>query len=109
MSVGKAFARALVLAFLSAFVWIGGAALFSLVARDTLNLPLDPEVSSDFVLAAIGVSHPTNAVNEMLRPWGENKVLLVVAPTSNPVSMQVMKVYYELMILGYPPYASHNV
>jgi hypothetical protein len=99
MSVGKAFARALVLAFLSAFVWIGGAALFSLVARDTLKLPLDAEVSSDFILAVIGVSHPTNAINEMLRPWGENKVLLVIAPATNPYSTQV---YYELLILGYP-------
>jgi|ERR1700732_1753319 hypothetical protein len=97
--VGNAIARALVFALLTAFVWVGGSALFTSVARDTLNLPLEPAVSSDFVLASIGVPHPTKAVDEMLRPWGQNKVLLVIAPTSNP-SMRVMQVYYELMILG---------
>src|SRR6202011_929921 len=102
VSVGKAIARALVFALLTAFVWVGGSALFTAVARDTLKLRLDPDVSSDFILAVIGVSHPTNAVNEMLRPWDENKVLLVIAPTSNPVSTEVMKVYYELIVLGYP-------
>jgi hypothetical protein len=102
VSVGKAIARAIVFAVLTAFVWLGGATLFNAVKRDTLKLPLDPEVSSDFILAAIGISHPTNAVNEMLRPWGEDKVLLVIAPTSNPVSMRVLQVYYELLILGYP-------
>jgi hypothetical protein len=99
VSVGKAIARALVFALLTAFVWVGGSALFTAVARDTLKLRLDPDVSSDFILAVIGVSHPTNAVNEMLRPWDENKVLLVIAPASNPYSTQV---YYELLILGYP-------
>ncbi len=102
MSVWKVIARALSVVLLTAFVWVGGAALFNAVKRDTLKLRLDPEVSSDFVLAPIGVSHPSDAVNEMLRPWSENNVLLVIAPTSNPVSMRVMQVYYELLILGYP-------
>jgi hypothetical protein len=98
----KAIARVLGFALLAAFVWVGGAALMTAVRRDTLKLRLDPQVSSDFVLAAIGVSHPTNAINEMFRSWSENKALLVIGPTSNPVSMRVMQVYYELMILGYP-------
>lgn len=102
MSVWKVIARVLAVVLLTALVWVGGAGLFNAVRRDTLKLRLDPEESSDFVLAAIGVPHPTDAVNEMLRPWSENKVLLVIAPTSNPVSMQVMQVYYELLILGYP-------
>jgi hypothetical protein len=85
VSVGKPIPRAIVFALLMAFVWVGGAALSNAVKRDTLNLPLDPEVSSDFILAAIGVPHPTQAVNEMVRPWDENKVLLVIAPTSNPL------------------------
>lgn len=99
MSVGKAIVRALVLALLTAFVWVGGSALITAVALDRLKLRLDPEVSSDFMLAVIGVSHPTHAINEMLRPWGENKVLLVIAPATNPSSTQV---YYELLILAYP-------
>lgn len=102
MSVGKPIPRAIVFALLMAFVWVGGAALSNAVKRDTLNLPLDPEVSSDFILAAIGVPHPTQAVNEMLRPWDENKVLLVIAPTSNPCFDASNQVYYELLILGYP-------
>jgi hypothetical protein len=102
VSVGNVIARALALALLTALVWIGGAALLTVVKRDTLKLRLDPDVSSDFVLAAIGVPHPTRTVNEMLRPWGEDKVLLVIAPTSNPVSMKVLPVYYELLVLGYP-------
>jgi hypothetical protein len=100
--VGNAIARALVFALLTAFVWVGGAALFNEVKRDTLKLRLDPEVSSDFVLAPIGVPHATKVVDEMLRSWSEDKVLLVIAQTSNPVSMRVMQVYYELLILGYP-------
>jgi hypothetical protein len=91
-----------VVALLMAFAWVGDTALFNAVKGDTLRLRLDPEVSSDFVLAAIGVSHPTSAVNKMLRSWSDNKVLLVIAPTSNPVSMRVTKVYYELLILAYP-------
>jgi hypothetical protein len=99
MSIRKAIARALGFSLVAAFVWVGGAALITTVRRDTLNLPLDPDVSSDFVLAAIGVSHSTQVVNEMLRPWEENKVLLVVTPT---VSMRVEQVYFELLVLGYP-------
>jgi hypothetical protein len=98
-SVSKAIARALAFALLTAFVWVGGVALFTAVAQDTLHLPLDPEVSSDFIVAAIGVPSPTQALNDMLRRWGEDKVLLVVAPGTNPYSTQV---YYELLILGYP-------
>lgn len=99
VSVSNVIARALALALLTALVWISGAALRTVIKRDTLKLPLDPDVSSDFVLAAIGVPHPTRTVNEMFRPWGEDKGLLVIAPRSNPVSMPV---YYELLVLGYP-------
>jgi hypothetical protein len=102
MSIREAVARALGFSLLAALVWVGGAELITAVRHDTLKLQLEPDVSSDFVLAAIGVSHSTKAINEVLRPWGENKVLLVIAPTSNPVSMPVMEVYYELLVLGYP-------
>jgi hypothetical protein len=99
MSIRTAIVRALGCSLLAAFVWVGGAALITTVRRDTLKLQLDPDVSSDFVLSAIGVPHSTQVVNEMLRPWQENKVLLVVTPA---VSMRVMQVYYELLVLGYP-------
>jgi hypothetical protein len=99
MSIRKAIARALGFSLLAALVWVGGGALITAVRRDTLKLQLDPDVSSDFVLAAVGVSHSTKAFNEMLRPWGEDKVLLVIAPT---VSMRVKQVYYEFLVLGYP-------
>jgi hypothetical protein len=99
MSIRRAIARAFRFALLATFVWVGGAALTAAVKHDPLKLPLDPEVSSDGFLTYIGGPHPTKTVNEMLRPWGEDQVLLVVAPATNPSST---KIYYELVILGYP-------
>jgi hypothetical protein len=99
MSLRKAIARALGFALLGAFVWVGGAALITAVDHDPLKVPLGPDVSSDSRLSHIGGPHPTKTVNETLRSWGEDQVLLVVAPATSLFSTPI---YYELMILGYP-------
>jgi hypothetical protein len=99
MSLKKAIAPALGLAFILAFAWVGGAALITAVQQDPLKLPLDPDISSDSVLSRIGGPHATKTVNEMLQAWSDNQVVLVVAPGTNPSST---KIYYELLILGYP-------
>jgi hypothetical protein len=99
MSVRKAIARALVRPVLTVLVWIGSGALITSVNRDLLKLPLYPEVSSDSFLSHIGGAHPTKTVNEMLRTWGDDQVLLVVASATGLFSR---KIYYEPLILGYP-------
>jgi len=99
MSKRNAFGRRLGFALLTAYVWVGGAALIIAVNHDPLNLSLYPEVSSDSVLSHIGGPHPTKTVNEMLQAWSDNQVVLVVAPGTNLFSK---KIYYELSILGYP-------
>ena len=99
MSVRKAITSALGIAFLTAFVWVGGASITTVVKRDPLNLLQYPELSSDSFLSHIGGPHPTKTVDETLRSWGEHQVLLVVAPATSPFSTAI---YYELMILGYP-------
>ena len=98
MSIRRAVARALGFALLATFVWVGGAALTAAVKHNPLKRPLDPEVSSDGFLTYIGRPHPTKTVNEMLRPWGEDQVLLVVASVTSLFSRKI----YEPLILGYP-------
>ena len=99
MSVRKTIARALGCALLGAFVCVGGAALITAIQHDPLNLLQYPELSSDSFLSHIGGPHPTKTVDETLRSWGEDQVLLVVAPATSVFSTPI---YYELMILGYP-------
>jgi hypothetical protein len=99
VSASNVIARAFALALLAAVGWVGGAALLAAVRRDTSTYSLDPDMSSDVVLGRIGVPHPTRVVNEMLRPWSKDNVLLVIAPAASPFSTPV---YYELLTLGYP-------
>jgi hypothetical protein len=99
MSVRKAIAGALVRAVRTVFVWIGSGALITAVNRDPLKPPLYPEVSSDSFLSHVGGAYPAKTVNEMLRPWGDDQVLLVVASATSIFSR---KIYYELLILGSP-------
>jgi len=99
MRIKTALAPALGLVLIVTFAWVGGAALISAVKDDRAEFRLYPEVSSDSFLSHIGGPHPTKTVNEMLEPWGRDRVLLVVAPATSPFSRAI---YYELMILAYP-------